>query len=848
MRDGTHGYNVVKSSCDPMDDDTSYNGHGTHVAGIIGAVGNNGAGVAGVNWQTAILPVKWLDSTGSGTTANLITALQWILTAKNAGVNVRVVNDSATFVGTSFSQALSNEIDTLGQAGILFVTAAGNTTQNNDTTPRYPCNYGRPTEICVTATDQNDKLASFADWGATSVDMAAPGSNIYSTLRKGAYGYINGGSMAAGEVSGAAASILAASPSLSVGQLRADIVNNVRLLPSLSGKTKTGGVLDVCAAMPGCSQGPVNSQLPAVVGSAQVGAALQASTGTWSGSPTSYAYQWQRCPAGSSCTNIGGATGPSYPVAAADVGSSLQVLVTAVNSSGQASAASAQTARVVPAGSYFGNPTIGASVDAGTANWKRAVVFPLAKAGSVSKLSIYLSANASGQQLLKGVLYADQAGSPGALLGTSNETVFNSSSGSGWYDLVFPTAISLQPGNYWIGLIDGATSDVIGLRYSTASTKISAVAPDTYSDGPSNPFGTPTRIDTEQLSIYATYTASAGADTTPPSVPAGVAATAAGPTEIDLSWTASTDNVGVDHYDVYRNGGKLTTASATSYQDKTVTAGTSYSYCLVAYDAAGNPSQTPPGTACAKEATTPALRHHPAECAGRRGRDRSRPDRNRPLLDSLDRQRRRRPLRRLPKRRQAHNRLSHQLPGQDRHGRHQLQLLPRRLRRRRQPLPDTARHRLRHGSDLSLLTAGEFAAAGCGGLGAGRGGAAGLDRDLVGFADVVCLPVAALPSRLELHQHRRRHRAELPGRCGRRRLEPPGARDRSQQLRPGQRRLGPNRPRRPRRLLLRQPDNRRERRCRHRQLEAGGRLPAGQGRVGQQAVDLSRRTPAASSC
>ena len=348
----------------------------------------------------------------------------------------------------------------------------------------------------------------------------------------------------------------------------------------------------------------MNSQLPAVVGSAQVGAALQASTGTWSGSPTSYAYQWQRCPAGSSCTNIGGATGPSYPVAAADVGSSLQVLVTAVNSSGQASAASAQTARVVPAGSYFGNPTIGASVDAGTANWKRAVVFPLAKAGSVSKLSIYLSANASGQQLLKGVLYADQAGSPGALLGTSNETVFNSSSGNGWYDLVFPTAISLQPGNYWIGLIDGATSDVIGLRYSTASTKISAVAPDTYSDGPSNPFGTPTRIDTEQLSIYATYTASAGADTTPPSVPAGVAATAAGPTEIDLSWTASTDNVGVDHYDVYRNGGKLTTASATSYQDKTVTAGTSYSYCLVAYDAAGNPSQTPPGTACATAATS----------------------------------------------------------------------------------------------------------------------------------------------------------------------------------------------------------------------------------------------------
>ncbi|MGB9182819.1 MAG: S8 family serine peptidase, partial [Solirubrobacteraceae bacterium] len=252
---GTHGYNVLASSCDPMDTDTSYNGHGTHVAGIMGAVGNNSTGVAGMNWSTTILPVRWIsDNNGANYTTDLISALEWLRKAKQAGVNIRVVNDSSVFIGTASSQALSDEIDSLGADNILFVTAAGNSGQNNDTPAytRYPCGYNRPTEICVAASDQNDGLWSQSNYGLNTVDLAAPGDNIYSTLRNDAYGYISGTSMASPQVAGAAALILSVQ-NFSTTALKADILNTVDPIPALSGLVRTGGRLDVCNAMPGCA-------------------------------------------------------------------------------------------------------------------------------------------------------------------------------------------------------------------------------------------------------------------------------------------------------------------------------------------------------------------------------------------------------------------------------------------------------------------------------------------------------------------------------------------------------------------------------------------------------------------
>ena len=268
---GTHGFNVLAGTCDPMDDETVYGGHGTHVAGIIGATGNNATGVAGVNWTTSILPVKWLDSAGFGSTSDLISALDWVVKAKQAGVNIRVVNDSATFVGTAPSQALSDEIDLLGQNDILFVTAAGNTGDDNDDPAkrRYPCGYARPTEVCVTASDQTDHLPAWANHGADTVDLAAPGDNVYSTLRNGTYGYVSGGSMASAQVAGVAALVLSRA-SMSAVDLRADILNGVDVLVALDRLVRTSGRLDACKALPGCTE-VVTPVAPKTLGTRTVG-------------------------------------------------------------------------------------------------------------------------------------------------------------------------------------------------------------------------------------------------------------------------------------------------------------------------------------------------------------------------------------------------------------------------------------------------------------------------------------------------------------------------------------------------------------------------------------------------
>ncbi len=362
---GTHGYNVLASTCDPMDDETFFGGHGTHVSGLLGAVGNNGAGVTGVAWTSSIMAVKWVSADANGFTSDLITAMDWVIAAKQSGVNVRVINDSATWPGTGYSQALSDEIDLLGSNDILLVTAAGNSAQDNDSVPRYPCSYARPNMICVAALDMDNSLWVASDWGHATVQLAAPGANVYSTLRQSNYGYVTGGSMAAPQVAGTAALILSLGYQ-SVSSLRSMILNNVDADPLLSAKVSSGGRLNVCKALPGCSSAltftPVVSIAPVVTGLPVYGSLLGASTGIWFGAPTNYAYQWYRC--SGSCVPIAGAVSQTYAaLAAADVGAVLSVAVRAWNSAGTATSQFSFSSAVVAAQPPF---TIGSTIPNGS--------------------------------------------------------------------------------------------------------------------------------------------------------------------------------------------------------------------------------------------------------------------------------------------------------------------------------------------------------------------------------------------------------------------------------------------------------------------------------------------------
>jgi len=152
---GTHGFNVLTNTCNPMDDNTY--SHGTHVSGTIGARGNNGVGVTGVNWNTRVIACKFLDANGYGTTADAITCLQFMENAKAAfggkggGADIRVLRNS--WSGGGFSQALLDEINNANKADMFFVAAAGNDNSNNDTTPVYPASYNAPNVVAVAATD-----------------------------------------------------------------------------------------------------------------------------------------------------------------------------------------------------------------------------------------------------------------------------------------------------------------------------------------------------------------------------------------------------------------------------------------------------------------------------------------------------------------------------------------------------------------------------------------------------------------------------------------------------------------------------------------------------------------------
>jgi len=245
--DDIHGYDFAYNDGDPFDDF----GHGTHVAGTIAAVGNNGIGVTGVNWQAKIMAVKMLDATGGGTTA---AAVESVLYATNMGA--KISNNS--WGGGGFSQALLDAILAANDSGALFVAAAGNASSNNDLFPEFPASYDAPNIISVAATDHNDFMAYFSNYGATTVDLGAPGVSIYSTVpaignpccsNSIGYMYLDGTSMASPHVAGAATLLMSYFSTETHLQIKQRLLGSAQPIASLSGITVTGGRLDIVSSL-----------------------------------------------------------------------------------------------------------------------------------------------------------------------------------------------------------------------------------------------------------------------------------------------------------------------------------------------------------------------------------------------------------------------------------------------------------------------------------------------------------------------------------------------------------------------------------------------------------------------
>jgi thermitase len=247
------GWNFLNNNGNVQDQ----NGHGTHVTGVIAATGNNGQGVAGIDWHARIMPLRILDSTGSGSLDAAVSAVYFA-----AQHGARVIN--ASWGSSAPDLALADAIRYADQKGVVFVNAAGNDGVNNDTVPTYPASYRTPNMLVVAAVDESGNLGSFSNYGPQTVDLAAPGVNILSTYlrRLGGYATLSGTSMSTPFVTGVVSLLAGLHPTWSAEQLVQQVLATTKPLASLAGKTVTGGIVDAAQAVGVAGSGPGGDHYP----------------------------------------------------------------------------------------------------------------------------------------------------------------------------------------------------------------------------------------------------------------------------------------------------------------------------------------------------------------------------------------------------------------------------------------------------------------------------------------------------------------------------------------------------------------------------------------------------------
>ena len=244
--DDVYGIDTVNHDSNPYDDQ----GHGTHTSGTIAAVGNNNEGVVGVNWNAKILACKFLDASGSGTDAGAIECFDYVNFIRARGENLRVTSNSwgSARGSEQVSPLLKSAIDAAGSLGIVNVFGAGNDGTDNDAIPFDPASYDSSSIVSVASSGPTDRRSFFSNYGATSVDLAAPGEDILSTVPGGDYDYMSGTSMATPHVAGVAALLMKLDPTLTAEAVRALLMANVDQSSRWTNRVASGGRLNAYRA------------------------------------------------------------------------------------------------------------------------------------------------------------------------------------------------------------------------------------------------------------------------------------------------------------------------------------------------------------------------------------------------------------------------------------------------------------------------------------------------------------------------------------------------------------------------------------------------------------------------